>query len=120
MRLPFGLWTVVGVLVIAALIYAILEPVSIFGYDGEALGESLESAVPDSHGSSKCDEQQNDVWVCFVGLNMSAQYRMTADDDGCWTADRVRYQGDPGAPAEEFSGCVNLLDVTGLSELLDV
>lgn len=121
MRLPFGLWTIVGVLLLAGLVYAIIEPVSIFGYDADALGESLEGELPDSHGDSRCEElQQRDKWMCFTGINLTATYVLTVDDDGCWDAKRVAFGTDTHPPSEEEDGCVDLFDVTGLSGLLDV
>ena len=119
MRLP-SLWTVIGLLVVAGIIYAILEPVALFGYDGPALGESLESAVEDSHGESKCEQAQGDTWDCFTGLDLNRAYRLTVDDEGCWTGMPVPSQSTPRPTPDEVDGCVDILDIIGIADLIDI
>jgi hypothetical protein len=117
------LWTIIGIALVAGAIYATLEPVAVFGYDADALAESLESEAPNAHGATDCREQ-GQAWLCFTGtdtdVGFNAAYQVTVDSDGCWVARRVPYGHDENPPAEEQSACVDILDVTGLSGLFDI
>jgi hypothetical protein len=98
--------------------YVLVEPVSIFGYDGDALAESLEGEAPDDYGKAECI-RQGESWRCSIevdaGSGFGASYRVTADDDGCWDARPIRY-GKGGIPRDQTqeSACVGVLDLIGL------
>jgi hypothetical protein len=92
-------------------VYLTLKPVSILGYDGNSLAESLSRAS--DYGAAECSEKA-ERWLCRIELDQGsgygASYSIRADDDGCWDA-------RPIAPRslDPQSGCVNLFDLIGLS-----
>ena len=113
-------WTIIGILLVAFVIYAVLEPVKLFGYNGRSLGESLETQVEASAGDSACQEAQGGVWNCQTGVDLNRNYRLTVGDDGCWTGMAVPSKSMPRPPADEVEGCVNILNITGISNLVDI
>ena len=108
----------IGVIGLVGLaVYVVLEPVAIFGYDGDALSESLEGKAPSSYGRAECKEHPGG-WLCDIetdpGSGFGASYTLTASDAGCWEATPVRY-GKPPIPKEQVSvsGCVDVIDLIG-------
>jgi hypothetical protein len=91
----------------------VLEPVSVSGYDGDALAESL--SRESDYGAAEFRERK-DNRLCRIeldpGSGYGASYSLRAGDDGCWTAQAIAPRSlDPE------SGCVNLFDLVGLSSL---
>ena len=121
MRVRRAISALVAIAIVAGAIYVILEPVAVFGYDGAALGESLEGEAPDTYGNASCTEQGR-AWVCQVevdpGSTATVGYALTVDDDGCWNARGIPSGSEP-APSEPESGCVDILDIVGFSSLFD-
>ena len=101
---------VLGIAVVGFCVYLTVKPVSILGYDGNSLAESLSRKT--DHGAAECREKA-DRWHCRIELSTGSgfgSYSMQADEDGCWDA-------RPIAPRslDPQSGCVNLFDLLGMS-----
>jgi len=95
-------------------VYAIVEPVKLFGYDNAALKRSLKDEA-DLPGAGKC-EPHGEVWRCYletdVGSGYGWAYRLEADSDGCWTAIPIRYGKPPISPEQRrLEACVDLTDI---------
>ena len=116
-----SLWIFVALIAAAAVIYVVLEPVKTFGYDGDALAESIEGEVPDDYGNVECQEVGR-AWECGRDVDAESGFEtgflVTADDDGCWTAVPRTTTGPTGD--QKMSACVDILDISGLSSVFDV
>jgi hypothetical protein len=94
-------------------VYAIVEPVALFGYDDKALKRSLRDEA-DSSGPAECTPR-GEHWLGYLsdgGSGIDAAYRLEADADGCWTATPVAIGKSPvDARQPELAGCVDLTDI---------
>lgn len=122
MRFLPSIWTLIALALIAGVVYVALEPVKVFGYDGDALAESLEGEAPDGYGEAECTEMPPS-WECEIALqpgsDTGAAFRIKVEDDGCWTAVPVQLGNQPIPSPEVLEACVDLLDISGASALGD-
>jgi len=105
---------IIAVVLVGLAVYAIIEPVALFGYDGAALQRSLEDEAGNEYGKAKC-KAQADGWLCYIetdpGSGFGAAYKLHSDDDGCWTARPVPYGKESPPDHRELSACVDLTDI---------
>lgn len=106
---------VVGIALVAATVYTIVEPVQLFGFDGKAPKRSLQDEAPTEYGAAKCT-QEGGGWRCLIATGASsgygAAYELDVDDDGCWTAEPVRYGNSPlDSSQPALAACVDLTDI---------
>jgi hypothetical protein len=84
-------------------------------------GDALEASVGgDSISGLPCERLEGSTWICagsapnLLGI---ADYRVTVDSQGCWTAIRMN-EGSLGkegwlGPRPRLSGCVTIFDYLG-------
>lgn len=105
----------------AVAVYAILEPVAMFGYDGPALAHSLEGEAPEQFGDAGCNEREGGEWLCSIeldpGTGREHGYELRVDDDGCWRARPVEAVAESRPRPGRLKGCVDLLDIIGIDLL---
>jgi hypothetical protein len=109
MRLRWIILAVVAVLAVGAIVVITLEPAKVFGVDGSALGSSLARELGGVGGT--CEQApERASWSCGVdleGSGVDVDYRLTADDSGCWEAVEERPEG---LPERSRSGCTESID----------
>jgi hypothetical protein len=106
----FGVFAVVAI--VGALLVA-LNPTWVYDVNGTALGSSLAHST-DGSGGRCTPMRSDDRWSCGVevdpGSGIANSYRLTSDDDGCWTARRISARRDQSRDYRELSGCAEFLD----------
>lgn len=104
---------VFAVLAIGGALLVALNPTWVYDVNGEALGSSLAHSTGGSGGT--CERAtETEGWSCGVeadpGSGTASSYRLTSDDEGCWTARRSSAARRQGRRPPELSGCAHFMD----------
>src|SRR4051794_7891561 len=84
-------------------------PSPILGVDGKSLEYSVGGST--LFPSKPCRKRPGETWLCSRWDNQSsgtADYRVTVDSLGCWTATRQGRRGE--GSDKRFSGCITVVD----------
>jgi hypothetical protein len=113
---------VLGVMVVAGWLF-ISEPARFLTVGGDELASSLSRETPNGKGGECTRQREAGWWWCGVELDPGSgygqMYRLTSDDDGCWTARRAKVETIKSpksrfvrvvASGEPLSACVGILD----------
>lgn len=108
-----GIAIVVGLAVVGALAYAVLEPIKVFGVTATGLEGSITrefSGASQEPDDLECEELEGGNWRCGGERfgNLDVQSKVAVDDEGCW-----QIKGSFDGAFKKRTGCIGFRDAIG-------